>query len=244
MDTLIWITGASAGFGAALAATAPQPSRVIDVSRSGGTPGTTHLAADLADPASWPAVAASFHDELAEFDGDRVVLVQNAGTITPVGFAGEVDDGAYRTNVLLNAAAPQVLGHAFLRALRESGFAGRSELVMVSSGAARNPYAGWSAYSAGKAALDAWVRAVGDEQQARGSGCRVLSLSPGVLATAMQERVRETPERDFPQVAKFLELHTEGRLRAPSDAARDTWRLLDTDVESGAVVDLRTVASS
>lgn len=244
MDTLIWITGASAGFGAALAATAPQPSRLIDVSRSGGTPGTTHLAADLADPASWPTVAASFHDELAEFDGGRVVLVQNAGTISPVGFAGEVDDDAYRTNVLLNAAAPQVLGHAFLRALRESGFAGRSELVMISSGAARNPYPGWSAYSAGKAALDAWVRAVGEEQRARGSGCRVLSLSPGVLATAMQEQIRETPEHDFPRVAKFRELHAEGGLRAPSDAARDTWRLLDTDVAGGDVVDLRSPASS
>lgn len=244
MDALIWITGGSAGFGAALATTAPTPSRVIDVSRSGGTPRTSHLAADLADPTSWPAVAESFREELAPFDGDRVVLVQNAGTIAPVGFAGEVDDDAYRTNVLLNAAAPQVLGHAFLRALRETGFSGRSELVMISSGAAGNPYAGWSAYSAGKAALDAWVRAVGQEQEARGTGCRVVSISPGVLDTGMQEHIRQVPERDFPRVGKFLDLHAEQRLRPPEEAARDTWRLLDGDVASGTVVDLRTATSS
>jgi benzil reductase ((S)-benzoin forming) len=242
--TLVWITGASAGLGAALATAAPTGARVIDISRSGGTEGTEHFRADLADPASWPVVAGHVRDELGAFTGDRVAFVHNAGTIEPIGFAGEVDDEAYTTNVLLNSAAPQVLGHGFLRALTEVGFEGRADLVMLSSGAARDPYPGWSSYSAGKAAIDAWVTATGQEQALRGNRCRVISLAPGVVATGMQETIRRTSERDFPRVGKFVDLHDSGRLRDRHEVARELWAALDRDLDNGALVDLRTLAGS
>lgn len=241
-DALVWISGASSGIGAALASTVPFPARVIDISRSGGTPGTEHLTADLADPAAWSAVAAHFLDELGRFDGGRVVFVHNAGVVDPVGFAGEVADDAYRVNVLVNSAAPQVLGHAFLRAVRESGYGGSADLVMLSSGAAKRPYPGWSGYSAGKAAVEAWVAAAGSEQRQRGSRCRVLAVAPGVVATPMQERIREASERDFPGVERFHDLHESGQLRKPEDAASDIWRLLERDdIEGGASVDARAL---
>ena len=113
---------------------------------------------------------------------------------------------------------------------------------MISSGAARSVYAGWSAYGAGKAAVDQWVRTAGFEQQQRRSRCRILAVAPGVVATAMQEQIRATPARDFPEVAKFVELHERGELRDPDDAARDIWALLDRDLANGAVLDLREVA--
>lgn len=236
---LIWITGASSGLGAALAATVPFPARVVDISRSGGTAGTEHLRADLADPASWSAVAEHFRDELGRFDGQRVALLHSAGVIEPVGFAGEVDDDAYHTNVLVNSAAPQALGHAFLSALGASSFTGRADLVMLSSGAAKRPYPGWSAYSAGKAAIEAWVTATGEEQRARGNRCRVMAVAPGVVATPMQEAIREASERDFPNVKRFHELHETGQLRAPEDAAADVWTLIERGFDNGAVVDVR-----
>jgi hypothetical protein len=71
----------------------------------------------LADPASWRRVEQDFCRRLTGFDGDRVVFVHNAGTLTPLGAAGTVDSAAYTRNVLLNSAAAQVLGHAFLRAV-------------------------------------------------------------------------------------------------------------------------------
>jgi benzil reductase ((S)-benzoin forming) len=238
-DAIVWISGASAGLGAALAASVPfAGARVIDISRSGGAAGTEHLPADLADPASWAAVEEHFAAQLGGFEGSRAVFVHNAGVITPVGFAGEVDSAAYRAHVLLNSAAPQVLGHAFLRAL--DGFGGRADLVMLTSGAARNPYEGWSGYCAGKAAVDHWVRTVGAEQARRG-GCRVVAVAPGVLATGMQEAIRGADPRDFPAVAKFHDLHERGDLRAPADAAQGVWRLLERDLDNGAVVDLRAL---
>lgn len=112
-------------------------------------------------------------------------------------------------------------------------------ILNVGSGAARNVYEGWSAYCAGKAAADHWIRTVGAEQQRRGTRCRLLSVAPGVVATAMQEAIRATPERDFPQLARFRELHEDGDLRDPDQVAKELWALLDRDLENGAVVDLR-----
>lgn len=240
-ESLVWISGASAGIGRALAETIPFDAWVIDISRSGGAPGSEHLPADLADPGSWSAVEAHFLAQLGSFGGDRVVFVHNAGTIEPIGFAGEVDSQAYRRNALLNAAAPQVLGHAFLFALAESLFAGDAHLLMVTSGAARTPYPGWSGYCAGKAATDHWVRTVGEEQRQRARGCRVVAVAPGVVATQMQEQIRRTDEMQFPAVQKFRDLHEHGELRDPHDAARGIWSVLDRDLDNGAVVDLRSL---
>ncbi len=122
MAELVWISGASGGIGRALVESVPWPSaRIIGISRT-ASEGCEHLGADLADPAGWDQVDASFRRELAAFDGaqgdegDRVVFIHAAGTLEPMGFAGEVDTAAYRRNVVLNAASPQVLGHMFLAA--------------------------------------------------------------------------------------------------------------------------------
>jgi benzil reductase ((S)-benzoin forming) len=237
---LIWITGGSAGLGAALATTAPfDDAHVVAISRSPGPDRTEHLPADLADPVSWGAVEAHLLVRLADFDGDEVVFVHNAGTLDPIGFAGEVDTAAYRANVLLNSACGQVLGHAFIKAVTESGFAGRATLVMISSGAASSPYPGWSSYGAAKAALDHWVRTVGEEQRLRDERIRVVAIGPGVVATAMQEQIRASDEADFPNVARFHELHDEGSLQSPDEAARKVWVMLARDLPTGTVTDIR-----
>ncbi len=238
-DMLLFITGASRGIGRALAAAAPADDpRVVDISRSGppADSGMAHIAADLSDPAAWAEVGQALADEVAGFDGGRIAFVHAAGTLTPMGFAGEVDDDAYATNVLLNSAAGQVLGHLFLKAIHDR--AGRRELLFISSGAARSVYPGWTGYGAGKAALDQWVRDAGAEQDRRG-GARVLSIGPGVVATAMQEQIRQMDPHDFPQVEKFIDLHEQGQLRDPDAVAGELWAALDRDLPNGTVTDLR-----
>ena len=236
--TLIWITGASSGIGRALANTVPfEDRRVIDISRRGG-PGLEHLEADLSDPASWPAVSESFRREMDGFSGERVFFVHAAGSVQPIGFAGEVDTEAYTRSVLLNTAAGQVLGHAFLAAARRTD--AERYLVMLSSGAASLVGAGWSSYGAGKAALDQWVRNVGAEQEVRG-GTQVVAVAPGVVETEMQQQIREVSEEDFPKRQKFIDLHEKGELRDPDEVAAELWDLLQKGFENGAVLDLREV---
>jgi benzil reductase ((S)-benzoin forming) len=234
---LVFFTGASSGIGLALAQTVPWPeARLFDVSRRGAA-GCEQFRADLADPQAWSGVARFFDESVAGFAGDRVAFFHCAGTLTPIGFAGEVDPEAYARNVLLNSAAPQVLGDAFLRAVRATRAA--CHLIMISSGAAHGVYEGWTSYGAGKAAVDQWVRSAGAEQARRGGRCRILSVAPGVVATPMQEEIRTTSERDFPEVARFVELHESGALREPKTVAREIWALLDRELENGTVLDLR-----
>ncbi|HEY8154612.1 MAG TPA: SDR family NAD(P)-dependent oxidoreductase [Myxococcota bacterium] len=241
-DSLVIVSGASSGIGLAMARSAPWPrARVVDVSRR-GVPGLEHLAADLADPAQWGRVAAFFERELEAFAGERVVFVHAAGTLEPIGFAGEVDAAAYRRAVLLGSACPQVLGDAFLRAARRT----RAEcrLLLITSGAAHSVYPGWSAYGAGKAAVDQWARTAGAEQARRGGRVRVLAVAPGIVATAMQEQIRAAAAGDFPDVARFVEFFESGQLREPREVAAEIWALLERELPNGAVVDLRDLAAS
>ena len=233
---LVFISGASSGIGQALAHTAPWPeARILNISRRKAS-GCENFLADLADPDSWPEVAALMTHEVSAFEGRRIVFAHSAGSLDPIGFAGEVEAVSYARQVLLNAAAPQVLGDAFLRAVR--GHPADCTLLMIGSGAAQSVYEGWSAYCGGKAAVDHWVRTVGVEQARRG-GCRVLSISPGIIATAMQEQIRATEAQDFPEVERFRQLHAEGELREPEEVARDLWAAVEGDLATGSVIDLR-----
>lgn len=234
---LVFVSGGSSGIGRAMLETLPfQPARALNLSRR-PAPGAEHVALDLAEPAGWSGAAALFERELRGFEGTRAVFVHAAGTLSPIGFAGEIDPDAYRRQVLLDAAAPQILGDAFLRALRVTN--APAQLLFIGSGAATSVYAGWSGYGAGKAAVEQWTRTVGAEQARRGDRCRVLCVAPGIVATPMQQEIRATPVERFPEVERFAALHREGALRDPREVARELWALLDRDLPNGAVLDLR-----
>lgn len=233
---LIWISGASSGIGQALAASVPWAgSRVIGVSRSHPA-GLEHLKADLADPGDWELLGASFRRMVAGSGVDRVVFIHAAGRVEPVGFAGEADLEAYQANVLLNAASPQVLGAMFLAAV--AGLTVPRHLVMITSGAAKSVYPGWTAYGAGKAAVDQWVRNAGAEQAIRG-GTQILAIAPGTVDTPMQAALRAAEEQDFPSRQKFTDLHAGGKLTPPDEVARRMWGVIQSDIASGSVLDLR-----
>lgn len=238
MSDLVVITGASSGIGLALAGSVPFKADVVDISRSGPPEDADigHFAADLSSPAEWERVGSFLAGLISSHEPDRAVLIHAAGTLDPIGFVGEVDSKAYVTNVLLNTAAGQVIGHHFLAALGSR--LGNFDLVMITSGAAASVYPGWSAYGAGKSAIDHWVRHAGAEQRMRG-GVRVSAIAPGVVATAMQGLIRETSEHDFPEVERFERLYEEGKLVDADDAARRIWEVIESGLEPGSVIDLR-----
>jgi benzil reductase ((S)-benzoin forming) len=235
--SLVWISGASGGIGRALAQTVPwENARVIGINREPPAETIEHLRVDLADPSTWSMVGASFRRELDGFAGEHVAFIHAAGVNDPLGFAGEVDSDAYQRNVVVNTAAPQVLGQLFLAAARSLD--AHRFLIMLTSGAAQSVYPGWSSYGASKAAIDQWVRNVGAEQAQHG-GVQVLAVAPGAVDTVFQAQLRDTLEMDFPSRQKFRDLHKQGKLSDPQEVARRIWALTALDLDNGSVLDLR-----
>ena len=118
--------------------------------------------------------------------GGLDVLVNNASDLGPVPLAMLSDtecedlERAFATNVL----GPFRLTKALMGALAASAREGRGAVVLnISSDAAVNPYPGWGAYGASKAALHHLSRIWGEEHAA--DGVRFLSLDPGDMDTPM-----------------------------------------------------------
>lgn len=222
------VTGHSQGLGQAMAVDLlGRGWRVLGLSRSGWPstlaspyPGLTEVALDLADApalAAWlagPALADALAGVAAAVSVGQVLLVNNAGLVSPIGPPGGQGAAAVMQAVALNVAAPLALADAWVAAT--AGVPDR-RIVHISSGAARNAYAGWSVYCATKAALDMHARAV---QLDAVAGLRIESLAPGVVDTGMQAHIRATDASRFPLVGRFQGLQRDGALQSPSDVAR------------------------
>src|SRR5690606_5573085 len=137
-------------------------------------------------------------------DGARYLLLNNAGTVEPVSLAdGLVDAQSIERAINLNVVAVMVLTAAFLRTAPKGA---DRRIMNISSGAGRKPTAGWPVYCATKAALDHYTRVLAEENP----DLRVASLAPGVIDTAMQEHIRSSDRRQFPDLDRFLQLHEQG----------------------------------
>jgi benzil reductase ((S)-benzoin forming) len=227
-ESIVWITGATQGIGAALARAVPyRDARVINISRR-QHPDLETVLADLTDPVSWDRIIDHVGLELASFHGDRAVFIHNA-VYPGIGVAGVIDSVQQRKQVYANVAAPLVLGDAFLRACDprlESG------LVMISSATARYAMEAHAVYGAGKAAMEQWVRAVRAERRRLGAGPWVVAIRPGVVVSeAFSEthaRLNESGE-DYPGREAVEAAVEAGDYLTPEESARQIWDLLPPD---------------
>ncbi|MCB1958988.1 MAG: SDR family oxidoreductase [Rhodocyclaceae bacterium] len=236
------VTGSSRGLGAAMVA--QLLARGIEVlglarqpSEATSHPRYTHVTLDLADTDAlerWLAGGA-----LARFVADEhaVLLINNAGTLQPVGPLGGQGAAAIARAVRVNVTAPLALADAWVAA---TPGARDRRIVHVSSGAARGAYAGWDVYGATKAALDHHARGVALEAI---PGLRICSLAPGVVDTDMQAEVRGSDAALFPARARFEALKRDGVLVSPQAcAAQLVDYALSAAFGSLPVADLRELA--
>lgn len=150
-----------------------------------------------------------------------VALVNNAGMLAPMGPIGKHDTETYRTNLEVNFVAPVLLCQEFIK--RTAGFTGHRQILNVSSGAALNPYYGWSHYCSTKAGLDMLTKCVALEH---GKALSVHGFNPGRTDTRMQNEIREQSPEDFEHVDNFVQAYQKGALNAPEDVARMMGQIL------------------
>jgi NAD(P)-dependent dehydrogenase (short-subunit alcohol dehydrogenase family) len=235
---VVIVTGAAKGVGRAIAEEiVRQGGRVVLVVRSStaveplahalGKAAVT-IIRDVNDPEAAAEAVAAGLDRWNRVDG----LVNNAGTIDPIGSIGDTDPAVWQQAVLTNLVAPYRFMRAFIAA-RPSG--GPRRIVNLSSGAAHKPMVGWSAYCASKAGVAMLTRSAQTEYG--GDGILAFELIPGLIDTDMQERIRSSGVNEISRLPRTA-------LMQAAEPARAAAFLLsgDGDDLAGGAVDIRDAA--
>jgi len=145
-------------------------------------------AADVADPAQVTSVV----EHVSQALGEIGVLVNNAGVLIarPI---EELTLEDWDTTMATNLRGLFLMTRAVLPPMRARG---RGDIVSVASLAARNGFAGGSAYAASKHAVLGFGRAL--MLELRKEGIRVITVCPGSVDTGMlrdQAMLKSDPDR-------------------------------------------------
>lgn len=175
MEKVVLLTGGSKGLGYATAASfAKQGCKIYEISRHDvPNPGVIHLTGDVTDEASVNAAVKKIIDKEGRLD----VLVCNAGTV----LSGAIEFLALEQIKMLmdlNFYGTVNAVRAVLPYMRE---AKSGRIVCLSSMAAPFPIPFQAYYSASKAAIIAFARALGNEVKC--FGIRVSYVLPGDTKT-------------------------------------------------------------
>ncbi len=233
-DRLTLVTGTSSGIGAAVVRGLLDAGwTVVGLSRRNADFDSSqyrHLQVDLSDLGALREVAeTTLAPILSDSRWQRVGLVNNAASTGVMQPVEDIDPASLATVFALNALAPiylmgVVAGHA--------PSTSRLRIVNVSTGVATRPFPGLSAYGSSKAALRLAGMTLAAELQsdARPGGVRsnfaVMSYSPGVVDTPMQELARSG---DHVWSQPFVDFHARGQLVPPQAPAADIVRFLVSD---------------
>jgi NAD(P)-dependent dehydrogenase (short-subunit alcohol dehydrogenase family) len=199
----VWlVTGASSGFGRAIAEAALADGDVVV-----GAARRTEALADLVaahpdqlealplDVTDTAAAEAAVRDVVARH-GRIDVLVNNAGR-THVGALEETTDAELRELFDLHVFGPAALTRAALPHMRERR---AGAIVQMSSMGGQMSFAGFSAYSGTKFALEGLSEGLADE--VREFGIKVLIVEPGAFRTGLFEAGRAGASADSGVYAK------------------------------------------
>ena len=221
------MTGAGRGIGRALAMqVAAQGARLALVARSadelqetvglverdGGT--AVPIVADLGSKDGIDMILNATADSLGVVD----VLVNNAGTVQPLGPTAEMNMERWTRAFDVNVFAPVALTLALLPGMLQRGW---GRVVNVSSGIVASPagLGGDNAYGASKAALEAHT--VNLAAELKDTGVTVNIYRPGAVDTAMQAWIREHGEGLISDDAhgRFVSSYRNKTLITPAESA-------------------------
>jgi 3-oxoacyl-[acyl-carrier protein] reductase len=232
---VVVITGGSRGLGAGIVRAYLAAGDLVATCSRSSTPEVEQWQADS-------ELADRFHFELADLsqraDGDAFVksvidrwgridvLINNAG-VARDGILALFDDDDIDTVVDLNLRGTIHVTRLVTRRMLAHG---GGKIVNISSIVGLTGYRGLSVYSATKAALDGFTRALARELGSR--GITVNSVAPGYLRTEMSHGLDEG------QLAQIVRRTPAGRLGEPDDIARAVQFLTDpaNDYLTGQVI--------
>jgi len=183
------ITGAARGIGAetaralardginlALAVRNPDSTKELADELRGQNIKVVVIACDVSSYVDVQNMVTTAASKLGRID----TLVNNAGTMEPIGIIEETGPEAWLQCLAVNLAGAYYTIHEILPYFHAQG---SGTIVNLSTGAAFMPLRGWSAYCSAKAGLAMLTRTLAEEVS--DTGIRVYGFQPGMVNTGM-----------------------------------------------------------
>ncbi|MCD7033560.1 (S)-benzoin forming benzil reductase [Metabacillus sp. GX 13764] len=245
------ITGASKGLGSAMAQKLLEGnSHLICLSRTKNrallqlaeekNAKLDYIEADLSVSGKSAGLMDKIFSLIHKDETQLICLINNAGTVQPVGPADKISEEDIEKSIMLNLIAPMQLTSSFLRNCAEHDAEAR--VMNISSGAGRKTYSGWSSYCAGKAGLDHFTRSCVMEQEEKQTGIKLVSIAPGIIDTEMQQEIRSSSKEEFSLHEKFVNYKKNRELASPEETAEKLLRVLHSpDFGAETIMDVRNV---
>ncbi len=218
------ISGGSKGLGEKLCEQyLAQDFEVIEFSRT--APHAYSVAIDLASTNDVSQILSEELRPLAKREWQEIVVISNAGILTPVGPASKKDIESVIANLNTNFLSAIVFMTEVLRHFQHH--TGKKTLASISSGAALGERAGWSLYCAAKAGLEHFIRSVAMEQGDESQPFKMINVDPGLIDTGMQSLIRQSSFEDFPSLEQFKQRKVTGLLVPPAKVAEAIVRIIE-----------------
>lgn len=216
----IFITGTSRGLGEASMEVFKED-RIISISRSPIDESYDVYKSfniDFDDTAVLENNLDSIFNSISLQESDEVYLLNSAGIVTPIKPVAEMTAEDYLSNYKINVLAPAMLIKGFINGFKEHN--GTKRILTISSGAAVNPVEGWAAYCSSKAAMNMLSDVTRVETSRLDRPVESAVFSPGVMDTDMQGEIRGSDSEAFPDIERFKEYKTSGRLNSALTVAK------------------------
>jgi 2-hydroxycyclohexanecarboxyl-CoA dehydrogenase len=216
-DRVALVTGGASGIGAATARRlAAEGARVVvaDIDLPGACTVTDKVAGfavacDVADVASVRQAVAEAERSVGPID----ILVNNAGGDRLALFV-DTDEAQWDRVIGVNLRGTLACTHAVLRGMQERG---RGAIVNVASESGRVGTVAGSVYSACKAGVIGFTKAIARESARRGVRCN--AVAPGPIDTPLLQRMEAAGELGAALKRRMIDATLMGRTGTPEEVA-------------------------
>lgn len=148
-------------------------------------------------------------------NNNHTILVNNAGDIGEIKPLGKRKNNQIILEYMANIIAPTIILNKFLKQVNKTSKT-QHTVINISSGAAFRAITSWSTYCASKSALKMLNSCVNEEF----SDVKSFSISPGIVDTDMQLKIRSADKETFSLVESFKDYHSNGDLETPDNVAK------------------------